>query len=326
MTDFRTVVNQNLSSDTLDLHHRVLTLGSCFAATMGKKLEEQKINTLTNPFGTTYNPHSIHKLLLYAIQNETELAQGFIQQDDVYLHYDFHSAFSSLREIDLKDKILDALSSTHVFLKNTNWVILTYGTAWVYKRNDTNEIVANCHKMPANQFTKSLLHQDKIVSSFKQAYEALKKNNPACRIILTVSPVRHIKDTLELNCVSKAVLRLACHEITSSHDDVSYFPSYEIMMDDLRDYRFYKSDLIHPSEMAEHYIWEKFIHRYANSELKKFLKEWQEISAALNHRPFHVASIPHQKFLKELLRRLEALEGIINVQLEKKLIEDQLIY
>jgi len=325
MNNFRTIINENPSVDKLDLHHRVLTMGSCFAEIIGTKLRMQKIDTLINPFGTAYNPYSIHKIFQFAIDNKVELDSGLIKQQDIYFNYDFHSEFSSLTKSDLENKIISTVASTHSFLKSTDWVILTYGTAWVYKRKDTEDVVSNCHKVPVHHFTKSLLTEGEITTSFEGVYKALKKIHPKIKFLLTVSPVRHIKDTIELNSVSKAVLRLACHRITSSCQDVHYFPAYEIMIDDLRDYRFYKSDMIHPSDVAENYIWEKFVDRYANAELKKFLKEWQEILAALAHRPFHPNSMSHQNFLKELIARLDDLKEVVNIDLEKKTVIDQLM-
>lgn len=326
MDNFRTIINDTQSNHKLTLHHRVLTLGSCFAEIMGTKLQLQKINTLINPFGTAYNPYSIHKVLQYAIDNAVEFGSNIVQQQDIYLNYDFHSKFSSVNEADLKDKIASTVASTHSFLKRADWIILTYGTAWAYKRKDTGEIVSNCHKIPAHNFTKFLLTEDDVVQSFEGVYKELKSLNPEIKILLTVSPVRHLKDTLAFNSVSKSVLRLACHHSISSYDDVHYFPAFEIMIDDLRDYRFYKSDMIHPSHLAETYIWEKFIACYADAELKNFLKEWQQILTALAHRPFQPASVSHQNFLRELLKRLDKLKDIVNIDIEKKTINDQLMH
>jgi hypothetical protein len=153
----------------------------------------------------------------------------------------------------------------------------------------------------------------------------VKEFNPNITFILTVSPVRHVKDTLELNNVSKSVLRLACHSITEAHPDVEYFPAYEIMMDDLRDYRFYKSDMIHPTEEAEEYIWESFIARYFDSATNDFFKKWEKLMSAMEHRAFHPASKAHQSFLKETLESIQELKKVVNVDREEELIKSQLI-
>jgi hypothetical protein len=324
MDDFRTVVSLGVSPFRLGLNDRILTVGSCFADAIGSRLGHYKIATQANPFGTIYNPHAIHKLLLYTCEPCALPENGFIKQNDVYLNYDFHSKLWADTQATLSDKLSGLLNTSHVFLKTASCIIITYGTAWVYKRNDTGDIVANCHKVPAAAFTKALLTSNKITESFDALYKALKAVNPRLNIILTVSPVRHIKETLELNSVSKSILRTACHEITSAYTDVHYFPAYEIMMDDLRDYRFYKSDMIHPSDVAEDYIWHKFTDHFANQGLKEFLVEWKQILAALSHKPFHPASESHQRFLKDLLTKLESYRNTISVESEIDVVKQQM--
>ena len=325
MNLFRTPLNAGVSKHTMGLSDRVLTLGSCFADSIGSRLVRFKSPTLANPFGVIYNPYSIHKALRYAVFNEVPSAGTFLQHQDVHLNYDFHSELSSLRVSDLQKDLVNRIGSTHHFLNSAKWLMITYGTSWVYERNETHEIVANCHKQPASSFRKSLLTQKKIIESFQELYKSLKTFNPGLRIILTVSPVRHIKDTLELNSVSKSILRIACHTLQETYEDVEYFPAYEILLDDLRDYRFYKSDLIHPSEEAEEYIWEQFSSRYFNSDLKAFLTKWKAIEQALNHRPFHPASEAHQRFLRETLKSLEEIGSLVDVRHEIQKVRDSLV-
>jgi len=178
--------------------------------------------------------------------------------------------------------------------------------------------------MPGSGFTKSLLSQKKILESFDTLYRDLKAFNPTCKIILTVSPVRHLKDTLALNSVSKSILRLACHTISETFDGVHYFPSYEIMLDDLRDYRFYKSDMIHPSEEAEEYIWNKFSDCYFDDQTKEFIKKWNPIYTSLQHKAFHVGTDAHQTFLKKILSQLEELSKTVSVDEEIAFIKAQI--
>jgi hypothetical protein len=175
-------------------------------------------------------------------------------------------------------------------------------------------------------FSKSLMSSADILESFKTFYDNLKNFNPGIRIILTVSPVRHLKDTLELNSVSKSILRVACHELSEHYEDVDYFPAYEIMMDDLRDYRFYKSDRLHPTEEAEDYVWEMFVERYFSADLKEFAGRWKEILSALNHKPFHPASALHQQFLQDTMKKLEKLKGLVDVDEEISIVRQQLLY
>ena len=321
---FRTEINIDAFPVKIKLKNQILTTGSCFSDAIGNQLKKNKFNTLVNPFGTNYNPHSIHQSLQYAIRRETVPSHSFVENQGIHLNYNFHSSFSSVDQTETKKIIEKVIENTHHSLKQAQWIFITYGTAWVYERIDTKEIVANCHKIPANQFSKSLLSQKKVLESFDSLYSDLKKFNSNGKIILTVSPVRHLKDTLPFNNVSKSVLRLACHTLTEKYNDVYYFPSYEIMMDDLRDYRFYKSDMIHPSDEAEEYIWNKFADCCFDDETKAFLKKWKSIQTAVNHKPFHPLSESHQRFLKHTLTELRAIQSITNVDDEIRFVQSQI--
>jgi hypothetical protein len=323
MNPFRTVLNAGVSTHTISLSDKILTLGSCFADAIGSRLVRSKVQTLANPFGVLYNPHSIHRLLQYTVFNEPVPEHTFLKHHDIYLNYDFHSEVSALQKEALRHNLGNMIGSAHHFLKDAQWVLITYGTAWVYERTDTGEVVANCHKQSASQFQKVLLTQKKIIQSFDNIYQALKAFNPGVRIILTVSPVRHIKDTLELNSVSKSILRVACHSLQEAYADVEYYPAYEMQLDDLRDYRFYKADMIHPTEQAEDYIWEQFTARYFDGQLKSFIEKWKNIQQALAHKAFHPASVAHQKFLNDTLKKLEELKSLVNVDEEIAFIKSQ---
>jgi hypothetical protein len=316
MASFRTEINLDPSAARIDLHSRIVTEGSCFADAIGSRLQSFKVRTIVNPFGVIYNPESIHKALDQAVFNESPPEHTFLRNQEIFLSYNFHSQFSALRREDLVSTMLNAIGATHYFLKDADWLLLTYGTAWVYTRNDTGEVVANCHKMPQSLFTKALLTPEQVVASFRSFHAHLRQINPRIRVILTVSPVRHIKDTLVFNNVSKSALVLACHMICQEFADVEYFPAYEMMMDDLRDYRFYQRDRIHPTTEAEDYIWEKFMERYFTPEAKDFAKTWNGIRAALLHKPFHPESESHQRFLRDLLTRLVELKPAVDVEEE----------
>ncbi len=325
MDPFRTTLNASVSKHTFNLSDRILTIGSCFSDAIGGRMADSKINTLVNPFGTVYNPHSIHKLIRYAIFNEPVADHTHLTHGDVHLNYDFHSELSALTADELRNRLVNSIGTAHHFIKDAQWLMITFGTAWVYERNDTREIVANCHKQPASSFSKYLLTQKKILESFASMHDDLKRFNPKIHIILTVSPVRHLKDTLELNSVSKSVLRLACHTLQETYDNVSYFPAYEILLDDLRDYRFYKSDMIHPTTEAENYIWEKFVESYFSPELRDFVETWKSLRTALNHKPFHPASKAHQQILRDTLKRLVALQSKVDVRGEIEKLKESLL-
>ena len=325
MKEFRTEIIVTPATRPLDIKSGILTQGSCFADAIGSRLASHKMKALVNPFGVIYNPESIHQVLAYSIFNEPLPQHTYLYHHEVYLNYNVHSEFSSLAKDELASRLTNTIGSTHYFLKDADWLLLTYGTAWVYQRKETGEVVANCHKLPSATFTKSLMNVDAVTSSFKSLFNQLKNFNPKIKIILTVSPVRHLKDTLELNSVSKSILRVACHHLSTQYDDVEYFPAFEMMMDDLRDYRFYKADMLHPTAEAEDYIWGKFMERYFSPELRQFVMKWKVVLAALRHKPFHPQTALHQQFLRDLLDKLEELEPWVNLDSEKSQIKRQLI-
>ena len=325
MKNFCTELVPRKSSSPISLKDKIFSIGSCFSDEIGNLLLENKFQVLKNTFGTVYNPISIHQRLIAALNKKFPHEKSYAQIDNVHVNYHFHSSFSSLKKNELESKIQNAIVEANDFLKNANRIIITYGTAFVYKLKSTNEVVANCHKVASTNFEKELLTENEIIKSFEEFYEQLKSINPSIKIILTVSPVRHLKDTLELNSVSKSILRTACHFITNKFSDVEYFPAYEILLDDLRDYRFYKTDRLHPTEEAVEYIWEKFFDSFFDESTKKFVVEWTSIKKELNHRPFNVHSESHQKFLKSLLSKLEKLSQQINVQEEITKVKSYLI-
>lgn len=325
MKEFRTQIKVTPATSPIDMKSGILTQGSCFADAIGSRLASHKMKALINPFGVIYNPESIHKVLAYSIFNELLPEHTYLRHHEVYLNYNFHSEFSALTKDELASRLTNTIGSTHYFLKDADWLLITYGTAWVYQRKETGEVVANCHKLPSAMFTKSLMTVEAVLSSFKSLFNQLKNFNPKIKIILTVSPVRHLKDTLELNSVSKSVLRVACHQLSAQYDDVEYFPAFEMMVDDLRDYRFYKADMLHPTAQAEDYVWEKFMERYFSPELKEFASKWEVVLAALRHKPFHPETASHQEFLKDILKKLEELEPWVNVDGEKSQVKQQMI-
>ena len=325
MKEFRTELIPSISASPIGLKDPIFTVGSCFADAIGDHLSENKFNVWNNQFGTVYNPHSIHRLLSLALENKMPLQENYLQNDGVYFSYDFHSSHSALSQRELEGKIMTSIKNANEFLKNSARIIITYGTAFIYRLKSSNEVVANCHKVSSINFTRSLLTEAEVVESFRKMHSTLKSINPNCKIVLTVSPVRHLKDTLELNSVSKSILRLSCHSIVNQFSDVEYFPAYEILLDDLRDYRFYKTDRLHPTEEAIEYIWEKFLHSYFTDSAKKFISEWDAIKKDMKHKAFNIESGNHQKFLKTLLLKLENLQSVVDVSKEIQNIKSHLV-
>ena len=319
MNVFRTELMPTASDVKISLSTPLLTIGSCFSDSIGNKLHENKFQVLTNPFGTVYNPTSVHGLLDKAIMKSYPGKNSYLQHRETY----FNSKFFSASEDHLARKIKESINVSHDFIRKAKVLIITYGTSFAFERTDTKEIVANCHKMPALRFIKRLLSVEEIVSSFQLLHEKIKRILLIEKIILTVSPVRHLKDTLEQNNLSKSVLRLACQKLVNQFSGVEYFPSFEIMMDDLRDYRFYKADMIHPTDSAEDYIWGKFSNVYFDVPTLQFLKSWGEIRNALSHKAFHPEGHSHHEFLQKTLAKLEEISSIVPVEEEIKQIRSQ---
>lgn len=321
---FRTELKTKTSLHPIQSDHNIISLGSCFAEHIGTRLYDHKFNVQKNPFGIVFNPLSIFELVETAFYRSSFSESSFLERDGIHFNFKAHSELNAKSETELESKINTQRNRLKKALGRSNFIILTFGTAWVYEQKKTRMLVANCHKVPATEFNKRLLSTEEITSSFMALKELLQTKNPELKFILSVSPVRHIKDTIELNAVSKSVLRLACHHISQFTDDVSYFPAYEFMMDDLRDYRFYDRDMIHPNTIAIEYIWQKFQTAYFDNETQLFIKEWSEIKSALNHKPFHPQSAAHQKFLCHTIDRLEKLKDKVNVKKEIENLKAQL--
>lgn len=324
--EFRTPIPEYTSPLRIDHHTPLLTMGSCFANVMGSKLKTHKFNIKVNPFGVLFNPLSIFKVLeASADKNVKAFENSFILNNGIWHNYHLHSDFSASEKHLLQQKISETLSDVKEYLSRTHVLTITFGTAFLYRLIDTEEAVANCHKIPASHFRKELIKTEEITNGFEILQKRLTRLNPSLKIILTVSPVRHIKDGMELNAVSKAILRSACHFIQEQYSNVEYFPGYEIMMDDLRDYRFYKEDMIHPSAVAEEYIWEKFLLRFTDKKTQDLTNEWASLYKAINHRPFHPESENHQKFIRETIRRVKEFRSVIDVESELQELESRLL-
>lgn len=318
--NFRTEFHPKPSGLQMGFDTKLLTIGSCFSENIGEKLRSGKIPALVNPLGTVYNPISIFKLL----SNEPLDDDKFVQVGGQWYHLDFHSQFSGRDKQTLNTVLQLKIKELSNFLSQAEIVFITLGTSYVYEWIESGAVVANCHKVPQKKFTKRLLSLEEMKSAFDHLKARMIEYNPSIQFVFTVSPVRHIKDGIAENQLSKSLLRVLCYEL-SLGSQVSYFPAYEMMMDDLRDYRFYKTDMIHPSEMAEDYIWEKFQQTYFSDQTKKVLFEWAKIQASLAHRPFNLESENHQNFLKEQVKKLDVFSEYFDVEEERLLLQNQLI-
>ncbi|MFD2933228.1 GSCFA domain-containing protein [Spirosoma flavum] len=314
---FHTEFSPEPLSQRIGLNSRIVTIGSCFADVMGRRLADNKLPVLNNPFGTIFNPISIAKLLTMALYGSTPDENRYTERDGVWFHYDFHSSLWAQSQEELRDKLSTCLTQTADAIRKADFLFLTLGSAVVYRHIETGKVVANCHKMPGSIFEKYLYHIDHLRDDMTRLLKILHKANSKLTVLLTVSPVRHTRDTLPLNSVSKSTLRVITHELTVWNNWVAYFPAYELMIDDLRDYRFYEADMIHPNAQAHDYIFDKFAESTFDSELRNVVTEWRQISKSLAHRPLHDAHSPvHHQFLTKLLAQLETISKQIDVSAE----------
>lgn len=299
---FRTEIETSPLGVQIGYENRVLTLGSCFAAHIAEKLAGAKFRVTANPSGILFNPLSI-AAAIRSYASPTAVTHEELGYDgDVWYHFGFHGDFSAPTAEEALGRMNAARQAGAEALRTSDRVILTFGTAWVYQRE--GEVVANCHRRPAAEFSRRRLSVGEIVGTFAELIEGPLAGK---QIILTVSPVRHIGDTLAGNAVSKAALRLAAEELKQRFNCVEYFPAYEIVTDDLRDYRFYADDLAHPAPQAVAYIWEKFTATALTDRARNLLPEAEAIVAAAAHRPRNPQGEAHRALCRRQLERIAAL-------------------
>jgi len=290
------------SSKPIDYHSKILLMGSCFAESMGGKLEYYKFQSVTNPFGIIFNPISIEKMLQRVVHKKPFTEADIFFHNAIWQCYEVHSELSHTDKNIFLDRLNEVLFDFNKQINSSTHCLITYGTSWVYQLKSTNEMVANCHKVPQSQFNKILLTIASIEQSIQNTVSLMQSVNPSCQVTFTISPVRHIKDGFVENQRSKA------HLIAALHPSLNYFPSYEIMMDELRDYRFYTSDLLHPNELAIDYIWERFCESSISESSNKIMETVASIQKGLTHRAFNPDSENHKKFLNELHQKINKLQ------------------
>ncbi|MBS2210251.1 GSCFA domain-containing protein [Carboxylicivirga mesophila] len=309
MDKFRTEITIEQADELISYDSRLLFMGSCFASNIGSYFTSNGLNALVNPFGVLYNPFSIARSLERMIRRQS------FTDDDILLHNGAHHTFyhhSQFNHVD-KEKFLDAintsLTTSAAFLEQADMLIITFGTSWVYQHNELGMVVSNCHKYPARDFTRYRLSVADIVSRYRQLLTTIRECNPNLRVIFTVSPVRHWKDGAHGNQLSKATLLLAIEQLIQECDFATYFPAYELLLDDLRDYRFFADDMLHPSDKAVEYIREKFIESQFDAEAKSVLAQLSKLIQAAKHRPFNQSSGAHQTFVRNHIKKVEDFQA-----------------
>ncbi len=302
---FRTEIRLRPYRATIGYENRLLSLGSCFADAVARRLAAAKFRVADNPSGVLFNPLSI------AATIESYAAAASVGREELHtdgerwFHYDFHGDFAAPTPDEALRRMNAARQRGAEALRAADRVMITFGTAWVYERE--GRAVANCPRQPAAQFVRRRLAVDEIVRRFE---ELLAGPLAGRRILLTVSPVRHLGDGLEGNAASKAALRLAAELLTEQHPEVEYFPAYEILTDDLRDYRFYADDLVHPAPQAVEYVWERVVEGLLTERARQLLPRVEAIAAAAAHRPRNPHGAAHRAFCREQLERIAALPEV----------------
>lgn len=307
---FRTQISILKSNNPIDYNSKILSMGSCFAENMASKFDYFKFQNETNPFGIIFNPVSIEKLFNRVCNEDLFTEKDVFFYNERWHSFEVHSDLSNSDRQELLESLNKAITETNKQIKEATHIIITLGTSWVYRNLESTEIAANCHKVPQKQFSKELLSVDTIQQSIQNTINLVHALNPEINFIFTVSPVRHIKDGFVENQLSKSHLFTALHSVLNTEHlklNTEYFPSYEIMMDELRDYRFYNEDMLHPNQIAIDYIWKLFSENYISQESTAVMQEVDEIQKSLRHRSFNPESDQHQKFLAKLQQKINLL-------------------
>ncbi|MGB0776687.1 MAG: GSCFA domain-containing protein [Flavobacteriaceae bacterium] len=309
---FRTEINiQGPEVKTIDYHSKSLFLGSCFAEHFANRFDYYKLQQNTNPYGIMYNPVSIAQIFKDLEEHKTYGSKDLLKKGDLYLSLNHHSSWNRTNQDFLLSEINQEIKAFHEEMNSYSHVFISLGTAWVYKHKLTNQYVGNCHQLPADHFEKKLLDLNEIKAALRLIVSSFPETT---QIGLTLSPVRHLKDGMQENNLSKSLLRIGIEEMLKEFSNTRYFPSFEILMDDLRDYRFYAKDMVHPSPEAIDYIWEKFQPIYFTKESLETMKKVKKVVLGLNHKAFNEDSQSHQKFLRNLEKEKKKLQDSLNIR------------
>jgi len=306
--EFRTKITIPESPNKICYKSNLFFIGSCFAENIGSKVVANKFNAVSNPFGVLYNPASVRNSLNRIIKNTTFSEKDFFKSNELYKSFDLHSSFADIDLNKIITRANETLNYSHKALINADFLFITLGTSWIYDHAGSNKTVANCHKLPEKTFKRRLLKHDEIVNYLNDVQQSISSINSKVNIVLSVSPVRHLKDGAIGNQLSKSLLFTAINEVLVANNNYFYFPAYEIMMDELRDYRFYASDMIHPSDTAVDYIWTCFKNSFMNEETIKLSNRITNIVTAQNHKPFFKNTTDYNNFITKLNESIQKLK------------------
>ncbi len=306
---FTTPVPIETREPKIDHFSRIFLIGSCFVENIGEKLDYYKFQNFRNPFGILYHPHAIQNFFKRVQNRSVYTSNDVFHHNERWHCFESHSGLSHPDKEELLRKLNENQKKTYSYLEEAGHVIITLGTSWVYRNIDSNDLVANCHKLPQQNFSKEISSPKEIEALLNAIIALLKGINPGVKVIFTISPVRHIKEGMVENQRSKAHLIAATHAAVTANTETScYFPAYEILLDELRDYRFFTEDMIHPNAVAIEYIWNQFNMAWLSTESKTTMQKIETIQKGLSHRPYYEGSKAHQLFLQSLQLKIKDLE------------------
>jgi hypothetical protein len=313
--DFHLEFSPKQLPQKINHQHKLMLIGSCFTENIGDKLLAHKFSLLQNPNGILFNPVSVKEAIENYIANKVITEDDLFYLNEAYHSWQHHSRFSAVTKEAAVEKINTSTYAAHQYLKQSDFVIITLGSAWVYELTDKaanaiiKNVAANNHKAPADWFNRRLLSNQEVIDELAAMISQLQNFNPSIKIIFTISPVRHLREGFVENNRSKAALINAVHLATENFENVFYFPAYELVIDDLRDYRFYAEDMVHPNYTATNYVWQKFVATCIYEPSQQLMAAINEINAAINHKPFNPASAAHKKFCQTNLEKINKLQA-----------------
>ncbi|MCJ8328955.1 MAG: GSCFA domain-containing protein [Lentisphaeria bacterium] len=311
MVSFRTVVEIDAAEFSLNHQHTVFSIGSCFVENIAEKFPENGFRSMSNPFGTQYNPISIFKSIKRIIEARYVETEAIIQHNDLYCHPDFHGEFNCASQNQFCKHVNAKIFAAHECLKEADLLIISLGTAFSYRSKESGKIVSNCHKMPADKFSRELLTLEYLESEFTAILQDLRDFNDSVHVILTVSPIRHWRDNPHMNQVSKSTLIMLTNRFNTM-EKLAYFPSYEIVLDELRDYRFYREDMIHLNSTAIDYIWQRFSDYCIDSKSQQIITDLQRLKKQYQHKVLSPESTQYQIHLDSRQAKYDELSEKYN--------------
>lgn len=321
MENFRTTFPIDISKPKISYQSPIMLVGSCFSENFGKLMLDNKFDVYQNPCGIAFNPESVSKSIEFLLDAPFPFNKALVENNNLWHSIFHHGSFSKKSRRELEDSIRESISRGTTAIQNAKFLFLTFGTAWYYKYKKTDSIVSNCHKIPNKEFEKRLFTIDEIVSTYSKLIPKIRETNPDIEIVFTVSPVRHLGDGAHNNLISKSTLVLAIEKLISKFDHCSYFPAYEIVIDDLRDYRFFAEDLVHINKTAISYIWKIFLETYMQNETRAMIGKVENIMKAMTHRPLDVESAQYKNFLVKIRTDILSLDDQIPTDRFKKELE-----